>query len=123
MHHAALCGSSGVAMGTAPHVVVAARQRNEGLARCGGVVAAQYYLQGKELAMNESTISAKGKTTVPANIRQTIGGVPGTRLLWHVLADGRLFVRVKNKTAADVKGSVKVPQGKRLSVEDTRPYC
>ena len=71
--------------------------------------------------MTESTITAKGQTTVPADIRQTIGGVPGTRLVWHVLADGRLFVRVKNKTATDVKGSVKVPQGKRLSVEDTRP--
>ena len=71
--------------------------------------------------MNESTISAKGKTTVPADVRRAVGGVPGTRLLWQMLADGRLFVRVKNKTATDVKGSVKVPQGKRLSVEDTRP--
>jgi antitoxin PrlF len=71
--------------------------------------------------MTESTITAKGQTTVPADIRQSIGGVPGTRLVWHVLADGRLFVRVKNKTAADVKGIVKVPTGKRLSVEEMRP--
>ena len=71
--------------------------------------------------MNESTISAKGKTTAPADVRRAVGGVPGTRLRWHMLADGRLFVRVKNKTATDVKGSFKAPQGKRLSVEDTRP--
>lgn len=71
--------------------------------------------------MNESTISPKGKTTIPAYVRRAVGGEPGTRLLWHMLADGRLFVRVKNKTATDVKGRVKVPQGKRLSVEDTRP--
>jgi len=71
--------------------------------------------------MTESTITAKGQTTITADIRQTIGGVPGTRLVWHVLADGRLFVRVKNKTAADLKGSVKVPQGKRLSLEEMRP--
>ena len=75
----------------------------------------------KGLEMTESTITAKGQTTVPADIRQTIGGVPGTRLVWHVLTDGRLFVRVKNKTAADVKGIVKVLQGKRLSVEEMRP--
>jgi bifunctional DNA-binding transcriptional regulator/antitoxin component of YhaV-PrlF toxin-antitoxin module len=79
------------------------------------------FLRDKEIKMTESTITAKGQTTVPADIRQTIGGVPGTRLVWHVLADGRLFVRVKNKTAADVKGSVKVPQGKRLSLEEMRP--
>jgi len=71
--------------------------------------------------MTESTITGKGQTTVPADIRQAIGGAPGTRLVWHVLKDGRLFVRVKNKTAADVKGIVKVPNGKRLSIEEMRP--
>jgi bifunctional DNA-binding transcriptional regulator/antitoxin component of YhaV-PrlF toxin-antitoxin module len=54
--------------------------------------------------MSESTINAKGQTTVPADIRQAIADAPGTRLVWHVLPDSRLFVRVKNKTAADVKG-------------------
>jgi bifunctional DNA-binding transcriptional regulator/antitoxin component of YhaV-PrlF toxin-antitoxin module len=71
--------------------------------------------------MTESTITAKGQTTVPANIRQTIGSVPGTRLVWHVLLNGRVFVRAKIKTAADVKGMVKLPKGKRLSVEEMRP--
>lgn len=71
--------------------------------------------------MTESTITAKGQTTVPVDIRQRIGGTPGTRLVWHVLTDGRLFVRVKNKTAADVKGMVKLPKGKRLSIDEMRP--
>lgn len=71
--------------------------------------------------MTESTITAKGQTTVPADIRLAIGGAPGTRLVWHVLSDGRLFVRVKNKTAADVKGILKSPKDKRLSIEEMRP--
>lgn len=71
--------------------------------------------------MNESTLTAKGQTTVPADIRQAIGGAPGTRLVWHVLSDGRLFVRVKNKTAADVKGILKSSKDKRLSIEQMRP--
>lgn len=71
--------------------------------------------------MPESTITAKGQTTVPADIRQAIGGAPGTRLVWHVLSDGRLFVRVKNKTAQDVKGILKAPKDKRLSIEEMRP--
>ena len=71
--------------------------------------------------MSESTITAKGQTTVPADIRQAIGGAPGTRLVWHVLSDGRLFVRVKNKTAADVKGILKSPKDIRLSIEEMRP--
>jgi len=71
--------------------------------------------------MYESTISAKGKTTVPAEIRRAIGGVPGTRLVWRVLPVGRLSVRVKNKSAVDVKGIVKVPKGLRLEGEEMRP--
>lgn len=71
--------------------------------------------------MAESTITAKGQTTVPADIRQAIGGVPGTRLVWHVRVDGRLFVRVKYKTAADVKGILRTPKDKRLSIEEMRP--
>jgi len=71
--------------------------------------------------MTESTITAKGQTTVPAEIRQTIGSVPGTRLVWHVLSNVRVFVRAKIKTVADVKGMVKLPKGKRLSVEEMRP--
>ena len=71
--------------------------------------------------MSESTITAKGKTTVPAEIRRAIGGVPGTRLVWRVLAVGRLSVRVKNKSAIDVKGIVKVPNGLRLEAEEMRP--
>jgi antitoxin PrlF len=71
--------------------------------------------------MTESTITAKGQTTVPVEVRQRIGSVPGMRLAWHVLDDGRVFVRVKNKTAEQMRGLVKLPKGKRLAVEDMRP--
>ena len=71
--------------------------------------------------MTESTITAKGQTTVPADIRQSIGAVPGTRLVWHVLADGRLFVRVKNKSFLDLAGMLTPPKGKHVSIEEMRP--
>ena len=71
--------------------------------------------------MTESTIRAKGQTTVPADIRQAIGCASGTRLVWHVLSDGRLFVRVKNKTAADIRSILKLPKDMRLSIEEMRP--
>ena len=70
--------------------------------------------------MTESTITAKGQTTVPADIRQAIGGAPGTRLVWHALNDGRLFVRVKNKSILDLKGRFTPPKGKHVAIEDLR---
>ena len=71
--------------------------------------------------MTESTITAKGQTTVPADIRQVIGGVPATRLVWHVLDDGRLFVRVKNKSVKDLKGLLTPSPPVHVAIEDMRP--
>jgi AbrB family looped-hinge helix DNA binding protein len=70
--------------------------------------------------MAESTITTKGQTTVPADIRQSIGGVPGTRLVWHVLADGRIFVRAKNKSVLDLAGMLTPAKGKHVSIEEMR---
>lgn len=71
--------------------------------------------------MTESTITAKGQTTVPADIRQAIGGAPGTRLVWHVLNDGRLLVRVKNKSILDLKGMLTPAKGRHVAIEDMKP--
>ena len=71
--------------------------------------------------MTESTITAKGQTTVPADIRQAIGAAPGTRLVWHALNDGRLFVRVKNKSVLDLKGMLTPAKGKHVAIEDMKP--
>lgn len=68
--------------------------------------------------MAESTLTANGRTTVPAEIRLAIGAVSGTRLVWRYVTEGRLSVRVKNKTAAEVKGLVKMPKGVSLKVDE-----
>ena len=52
---------------------------------------------------------------------QAMGGAAGTRLAGHVLWDSRLVVRVNNQTAPDVKGMLKSPKGKRLSIEEMGP--
>lgn len=72
--------------------------------------------------MAESTITSKGQTTVPADVRASIGGVPGTRLVWTVLPDGRVLVRVKNKSILDMAGMMKPPHGKHVSVEEMNPW-
>ena len=67
--------------------------------------------------MPESTINAKGQTTIPASVRHTVGAVAGTRLVWHVKPDGRLFVRAKTKSMRDLKAMLTPPDGTQLSVE------
>lgn len=67
--------------------------------------------------MPESTITSKGQTTVPAMVREHLGVAAGARLVWHVLPDGRIFVRAKTKSLLDMAGSMKPPLGKRVQVE------
>jgi antitoxin PrlF len=70
----------------------------------------------------ESTITAKGQTTVPLQIREAIGAAPGTRLIWHVLPDGALIVRAKNKSLVELAGALEAPPGTHVAVEDMNPW-
>ena len=72
--------------------------------------------------MSESTITAKGQTTVPRQIREHLGAGPGTRLVWHVMPDGSLVVRAKTLSLLDLAGSLKAPKGKKVSINDMNAW-
>jgi AbrB family looped-hinge helix DNA binding protein len=72
--------------------------------------------------MAESTVTAKGQTTVPARVREQLGAAPGTRLVWHVMRDGTVIVRAKTKSILDLAGLLKAPKGKRVAIEDMNPW-
>ena len=72
--------------------------------------------------MTESTITAKGQTTVPADIRALVHAEPGTRLLWSVMPDGTIIVRARTKSILELSGIVKLPKGKRVAIEDMNPW-
>lgn len=72
--------------------------------------------------MTESTITAKGQTTVPAEIRALLNAGPGTRLVWSVMPDGTLIVRAKTQSILDLAGSLVAPKGRRLPVDDMNPW-
>ena len=72
--------------------------------------------------MAESTITAKGQTTVPADIRALIQAQPGTRLVWAAMPDGTLIVRAKSKSLLDMAGMVKPTKGKHASIEAMNPW-
>jgi antitoxin PrlF len=67
--------------------------------------------------VSESTITAKGQTTVPRQVRELIGAGPGTRLVWHVMPGGRLIVRAKTHSVLELAGSLKSPKRKKVPVE------
>lgn len=72
--------------------------------------------------MAESTLTAKGQTTVPAEVRATVNAAPGTRLVWTVAPDGTIVVRAKTKSILDLAGVLKAPKGKRVSIEQMNAW-
>ena len=72
--------------------------------------------------MPESTITAKGQTTVPRQVRKLIGAGPGTRLVWHVMPGGGLIVRAKTHSVLDLQGALQSPKWKAVSIEEMNPW-
>lgn len=72
--------------------------------------------------MIESTITSKGQTTVSAEVREQIGAAPGTRLVWHVMPDGSIVFRAKNRFILDLAGAFKPLRGKHVSIAGMNPY-
>ena len=72
--------------------------------------------------MAESTITAKGQTTVPAEIRAVMHAKPGTRLVWSAMPDGTIIVRAKTQSIRDMAGMLKAPKGKHITIDDMNPW-
>lgn len=72
--------------------------------------------------MTESTITAKGQTTVPADVRALVHAEPGTRLVWSVMPDGTIIVRAKTKSVLELAGMLKAPKGKRVAIDEMNPW-
>lgn len=66
--------------------------------------------QSKVGIMSESTATAKGQTTVPLQIRKSMGASRGTRPVWHVMPDGAVIVRAKTRSVLDLAGVLKAPK-------------
>jgi antitoxin PrlF len=72
--------------------------------------------------MSESTITIKGQTTVPQPIRDALHVQPGTKLLWNLMPDGSIIVRVKTKSILELAGMLKAPKRVKVSVKDMNAW-
>jgi AbrB family looped-hinge helix DNA binding protein len=49
-----------------------------------------------------ATVTSKGQTTIPREVREAAGMKAGDRIHFAVLADGTIIVRVKNRSVRDL---------------------
>lgn len=54
----------------------------------------------------ESTLTSKGQTTIPKDLRDRLTMKAGDRITFALLPDGTVLMRVKNKSAMALAGSL-----------------
>ncbi len=64
--------------------------------------------------MTFSTVTSKGQTTIPKEVRVAANLKSGDRIHFTVLEDRTIIVRVKNRSIRDI--AIKSPGRKRVSI-------
>ena len=65
----------------------------------------------------DATLTSKGQTTIPKEIRDELGMKTGDRITFTLMADGTVVMRVKNKSISDLAGSLHRKGRKPVQVE------
>jgi AbrB family looped-hinge helix DNA binding protein len=63
------------------------------------------------------TLTSKGQTTVPAEVRELLHLKPGDRIR-YIHSDGKVFIKAKNKRAIDLAGKFHDPYRTTFSLDD-----
>jgi AbrB family looped-hinge helix DNA binding protein len=53
---------------------------------------------------NEATLTSKGQTTIPKEIRDNLSMKAGDRMTFTLMPDGTVVMRVKSKSVRDLAG-------------------
>lgn len=65
----------------------------------------------------ESTLTSKGQTTIPKDIRERLHMKAGDRMTFTLMPDGTVLLRIKNKSVMSLAGSLRRKSQKPLPVE------
>ncbi|HET9107340.1 MAG TPA: AbrB/MazE/SpoVT family DNA-binding domain-containing protein [Steroidobacteraceae bacterium] len=66
----------------------------------------------------ESTLTSKGQTTIPKDIRDRLHMKAGDRMTFTLMPDGTVVLRVKNQSVMSLAGSLRRKGRRALSVEE-----
>lgn len=64
----------------------------------------------------DATLTSKGQTTIPKQVRDALGMKAGDRITFTLLPDGVVLMRVKNKSVMNVAGSLRKQGRKALTI-------
>ncbi len=53
---------------------------------------------------NDATLTSKGQTTIPKEIRDSLGMKPGDRMTFTLMPDATVIMRLKGKSVTELAG-------------------
>jgi antitoxin PrlF len=65
----------------------------------------------------DATLTSKGQTTIPKEIRESLGIKPGDRMTFTLMPDGTVVMRVKNGSMMRLAGALHKKGRKPVSIE------
>jgi AbrB family looped-hinge helix DNA binding protein len=65
----------------------------------------------------DATLTSKGQTTIPKQIRDSLGMKPGDRMTFTLMPDGTVIMRVKTKSIIGLAGMLHRKGRKPVPVE------
>ncbi|MDP3210654.1 type II toxin-antitoxin system PrlF family antitoxin [Methylotenera sp.] len=72
--------------------------------------------------MFEATMTSKGQTTIPKDIRDVLGIKSGDRITFTQMSDGTVIMRAKTKSLADIAGALHKEGMKPVAIERMTPW-
>ena len=64
-----------------------------------------------------TTLTSKGQTTIPKEIRDCLGMKPGDRMTFTLVSDGTVVMRLKSKSILELAGVLHKKGRKAVSIE------
>ena len=64
-----------------------------------------------------ATLTSKGQTTIPKEIRDSLGMKPGDRMTFTLMPDGTIVMRVKTKSVMGLAGVLHKKKRKPVPIE------
>ena len=65
---------------------------------------------------SDATLTSKGQTTIPKEIRDSLGLRPGDRMTFTLMPDSTVVMRVKTKSAMDLAGVLREKGRKPVAI-------
>lgn len=65
----------------------------------------------------DTTLTSKGQTTIPKEIRDSLRIKPGDRMTFTLMPDGTVVMRVKNKRVMELAGTLRKKGRKPVPIE------